>query len=40
MTVKQAKAVIEANGQREILPGSKEMSALLVLATKVGRNKS
>lgn len=40
MTVKEAKQIIKQHGDREIMPGTKEMTAMLLLATMCARNKS
>jgi hypothetical protein len=40
MTHAKANQIVKANGNKPILPGSKEMAAILYLATHVAKNKS
>ena len=40
MTVKMAKDLLAKNGGKPILPGSLEMKALMLVASKCGSNKS
>jgi hypothetical protein len=40
MTLSQAKAIIKANADKPILPGTREMEAIIMLASRCARNKS